>query len=122
MRIGSLDFQLDRNRKEAVLFVTSMGRGVHGQLALVDLETLIGYLSRQADAWRRSILPEHYAVLNVPRTATAAEIKAAYRARCKEHHPDLTGADSPAMRKINESGQVLSDPERRRQYDEQCAK
>jgi curved DNA-binding protein len=63
---------------------------------------------------------DYYAVLGVPKTATQAEIKKAYRKLARELHPD-TNKDPDAERRFkeaNEAHAVLSDPERRKQYDE----
>lgn len=68
----------------------------------------------------------HYDVLGVSRTASAAEIRRAYLALARAHHPDFHTGDGPAgqaaaaerMRAVNEAWRVLSDPERRRVYDE----
>lgn len=67
----------------------------------------------------------HYDVLGVSTTATAEEIRAAYLALARRHHPDRLGDASPAdraqsaarMARINEAWSVLSDPTRRRVYD-----
>ena len=63
---------------------------------------------------------DYYAVLGVPRTASPAEIKKAYRKLAREHHPDAKPGDSVAERRfkdVNEAHAVLSDPEKRTQYD-----
>ena len=63
---------------------------------------------------------DYYAVLGVPRTATQSEIKKAYRKLAREHHPDAKPGDSVAERRfkdVNEAHAVLSDPEKRKQYD-----
>ena len=57
-----------------------------------------------------------YAVLGVSQTATAAEIKAAYRALVKRHHPDA-GGDDQRILALNAAWEVLGDGERRRRYD-----
>ena len=64
---------------------------------------------------------DYYAILGVPKTATQKEIKAAFRKAARKHHPDLNQNDPAAERRfkeINEANEVLSDPEKRRLYDE----
>jgi curved DNA-binding protein CbpA len=60
--------------------------------------------------------PDHYAVLGVARDATHEDIKAAYRRKSREHHPDK-GGDAAAMQAVNRAWEVLGDPERRARYD-----
>jgi molecular chaperone DnaJ len=57
-----------------------------------------------------------YAVLGVSPDAKAAEIKAAYRALVKRHHPDA-GGDAQMILALNAAWEVLRDGERRRRYD-----
>jgi curved DNA-binding protein len=64
---------------------------------------------------------DYYASLGVPKTATDAEIKRAYRKLARKHHPDLNPGDKTAeakFKEINEANEVLSDPDKRRKYDE----
>ncbi|HLS67707.1 MAG TPA: J domain-containing protein [Kiloniellales bacterium] len=61
-----------------------------------------------------------YSLLGVSKTATADEIKAAYRGLAKQLHPDLNPGDSKVEQRFKEVSQaysLLSDPEKRRRYD-----
>jgi curved DNA-binding protein len=64
---------------------------------------------------------DYYAVLGLPRTASQAEVKKAFRKLARQHHPDTKPGDDAAERRfkeINEANAVLSDPAKRKQYDE----
>lgn len=59
---------------------------------------------------------DHYSVLGVTKTATPDEIKKAYRKLASQHHPDK-GGDTAKFQQIQEAYAVLSDPEKKAQYD-----
>ena len=64
---------------------------------------------------------DYYKTLGVPRTATQAEIKKAFRKLARQHHPDVKPGDKAAearFKDVNEANEVLSDPAKRKQYDE----
>lgn len=63
-------------------------------------------------------MKDYYQILGVPRDATQAEIKKAYRRLAHQYHPDKEGGDEERFKQINEAYQVLGDPEKRRQYDQ----
>lgn len=62
---------------------------------------------------------DYYRILGVSPEATTEEIKSAFRRLALELHPDRSGADSGPFREVLEAYGVLSDPERRRAYDQQ---
>jgi molecular chaperone DnaJ len=64
---------------------------------------------------------DYYQVLGVPEKATQDEIKKAYRKLAKTHHPDANRGDEKAAERFKEIGEaysVLSDPDKRKQYDQ----
>lgn len=64
---------------------------------------------------------DYYEVLGVDKNADDAAIKKAYRTLAKKYHPDVNPGDAEAEKKFKEASEayaVLSDPEKRRQYDQ----
>ena len=64
---------------------------------------------------------DYYEVLGVDRNADDAALKKAYRVLAKKYHPDTNPGDKEAEAKFKEASEayaVLSDPEKRRQYDQ----
>ncbi len=64
---------------------------------------------------------DYYAVLGVGKTATQKEIKQAFRRLARQYHPDVNPNNKEAearFKEINEAYEVLSDPEKRKRYDE----
>jgi molecular chaperone DnaJ len=70
---------------------------------------------------RDYIEKDYYAALGVSKSATAAEIKKAYRKLAQEHHPDRNKGDEKAeerFKEVSEAYSVLSDEAKRKEYDE----
>lgn len=64
---------------------------------------------------------DYYKILGIDKNATAEDIKKAYRKLARKMHPDLNPDDKEAHKKfqaINEANEVLSDPEKRKKYDQ----
>jgi curved DNA-binding protein len=60
---------------------------------------------------------DYYTTLEIPKTATQDDIKKAYRKLAMKTHPDRNGGDETQFKKIQEAYDVLSNPEKRQQYD-----
>jgi curved DNA-binding protein len=63
---------------------------------------------------------DYYKILGVPKDATAEQIRKAYRKLARELHPDVNKAPTAEQRfkEVNEANDVLSDPEKRKRYDQ----
>lgn len=64
---------------------------------------------------------DYYNILGLTKTASVKEVKSAYRKMARKYHPDLNPNDAEAEKKfkqINEANEVLSDPEKRKKYDQ----
>jgi molecular chaperone DnaJ len=67
------------------------------------------------------VAKDFYKILGVERTASAADIKSAYRKLSRELHPDKHKGDKEKearFKEVNEAYEVLSDPEKKKRYDQ----
>lgn len=60
---------------------------------------------------------DYYNILGVNKSASPDDIKKSYRKMSLKHHPDRKGGDSEMFKKVNEAYEILSDPQKKRQYD-----
>lgn len=77
-------------------------------------------MADKADVWLplvREPMSDLYAALELERGADAADVKRAYRKKAQEHHPDK-GGDKERFQVVKSAYEVLSDPDRRKRYDE----
>src|SRR3990167_4626558 len=61
---------------------------------------------------------DYYQTLGVPKSASAEEIKRAYRKLAHQYHPDKGGGNEEKFKAASEAYQVLSDSQKRQQYDQ----
>jgi molecular chaperone DnaJ len=64
---------------------------------------------------------DYYAILGLKKTATAEDVRKAFRKLARKHHPDVNPGDKKAEEKfkeISEANEVLSDPKKRKIYDQ----
>ncbi|GJM34149.1 MAG: molecular chaperone DnaJ [Saprospiraceae bacterium] len=64
---------------------------------------------------------DYYKILDIPKNADQSKIKKAYRKQARKHHPDVNPNDKAAevkFKQVNEAYEVLSDPEKRKKYDQ----
>src|SRR5438094_7391025 len=63
---------------------------------------------------------DYYKTLGVPKNASTVDIKKAYRKLARQYHPDVNKKPEAEkkFKEVNEAHEVLSDPDKRRRYDE----
>ncbi len=64
---------------------------------------------------------DYYSILGLDKNASQEDVKKAYRKLARKYHPDVNPNDAAAGKKfqqINEANEVLSDPEKRKKYDQ----
>ncbi len=61
---------------------------------------------------------DYYEVLGIAKSASADEIKKAFRKAATQHHPDKEGGNEEKFKEVNEAYEVLSNPDKRKRYDQ----
>src|SRR4029450_5947820 len=77
-------------------------------------------MAAQEEFRREWFEKDYYAVLGVPKNASAAEIKKAYRSLAQRHHPDANAGNTEAeerFKEVSAASEVLGDEEKRASYD-----
>lgn len=83
------------------------------------MRSIIASYFLQATSYKLSIVSkDYYALLGISKNATPEEVKSAFRRLAHQHHPDKAGGDEKKFKEINEAYQVLSDAQKRAQYDQ----
>jgi DnaJ-class molecular chaperone len=62
-------------------------------------------------------MPNYYEILDVSKDATPSDIKKSYRSLSLKYHPDKPSGDKNKFQEINQAYEILSDPQKREQYD-----
>lgn len=106
-------YQLNEQYEEAV---RDFKRAVDASAGTAEQDTLRREARRAEVDLKRSKKLDYYKLLGVPKTATEAEIKKAFRKESLKHHPDK-GGDEEKFKQCNEAYGVLSDEQKRRRYD-----
>lgn len=73
--------------------------------------------SRKEHINYKKLMKDYYKILGIGKTASAEDVKKAYRKLAHQHHPDKKGGDEKKFKEINEAYQVLSDQKKRAHYD-----
>jgi len=63
-------------------------------------------------------MKDYYEILGVDKNATEQEIKKAFRKKAHQYHPDKKNGNEAKFKQVNEAYQVLSNPQKRKQYDQ----
>jgi hypothetical protein len=118
MQINDHRIYVEYLKGPAALTMQGPIQGVRAAITLEQLEALSAELAREAETWRRRLLPDYYGVLRVSKTATLEEIRKAYRTLQKRQHPDVKGGNGEVSKQLNQAYEVLSDPGQRAKYDQ----
>lgn len=95
MHIDGYHIHVEHKQGTSALVMTGRPFGIKAMITPDQLESLIAELSREATAWRRRIIPDYYAILEVAPTATDDEIKTGYRQLMKNGIRTWAGRPTP---------------------------
>ncbi len=117
MIIDTVSIDIQRTGDTAALRLQGKPFGYNVRLTLAQLDGLIAEFIQVSSAWRRAQEPDYYAILDVSRDASDAQIKNAYRTLAKQHHPDGQVGNEEVLKAINAAYEILGDAAKRKQYD-----
>jgi DnaJ-domain-containing protein 1 len=121
VELEPLTLEILREHAQTQLRARTGSMAIQGSLSVEDCDRFAALFQQEAIRLRRErnavSRPDFYTVLGLARTATADEIKDAFRAKAKACHPDTSAHDGETMAQLNSAYETLSDPVKRQQYD-----
>ncbi|KAJ8613509.1 hypothetical protein CTAYLR_002185 [Chrysophaeum taylorii] len=115
-RIHQAVFEFESVATDLERQLAAASRAASTQRVQALLVELLGKLHQEIEAHLAFLRGNLFAALEIPPTATTAEVKKAYRALALRYHPDKSGVSPKLFTIVQQAYETLSDPARRRRY------